>query len=147
MTDKEKDNLFYVCSLIEYTGRKTKNKRGAVVQAIGKAGIEKQLHDAEVNHCLSFDQVSDELIEQYHIQEGELDTITDCKYKIPNYLDIGRLYSFIIMDCAKSGQEIDELMSLFKSFISDEISNFKTGVYYQNPEYLVKSYQEGYLLE
>ena len=31
MTIREKDDLFYVCSLIEFIGRETKNKRGDIV--------------------------------------------------------------------------------------------------------------------
>ena len=147
MTDKDKDDLFYVCSLIEYIGRETNNRRSAVVNAIGEKGIVKQLHDAEVNHCLSFEQVSDELIEKYQIKNGDYDTITNCKYSIPDYLDIGRLYSMMILDCAKAGEEAAELMKIFNSFISDAISNFKTGVYYQNHDYLEWSYREGYLLD
>ena len=58
MTTVKKDDLFYVCSLIEFTGRKTKNRRKVIVNALGEQGIAKQLQDAPVNHCLSFDQVS-----------------------------------------------------------------------------------------
>ena len=147
MTEKEKNNLFYVCSLIEYIARRTKNKRGAVAQALGREGIEKQLYDAEVNHCLSFEQVSDEVIAWYKIPEGDFDTITGCKYSIPGFMDIGRLYSIMIEDCAEPGKEVDELLKIFSSFISDAISDFWTDVYYQNPSYLECSYRAGYLLE
>ena len=86
MTEKQKNDFFYVCALIEYMGRKTKNRRGLIVNAMEEAGIRKQLYDAEVNHCLSFEQVSDELISQYGILCGDFDTITGCKYSIPSYL-------------------------------------------------------------
>lgn len=33
---KEHNDLFFVCSLVEYIGRKTKNHRNVVVNAIGK---------------------------------------------------------------------------------------------------------------
>ncbi len=79
------------CSLIEYIASRTKNKRGAVVEALGKSGVRKQLNDAQVNHCLSFEQVSDEVIEQYQIKRGDFDTITDCRYKIPGFHNIGGL--------------------------------------------------------
>ena len=79
MTKKERNDYFYVCSLIEYVARETKNRRGAVTEKIGREGIEKLLYDAEVNHCLSFEQVSDEVIEHYGITAGDFDTITDCK--------------------------------------------------------------------
>ena len=147
MSDTERNDLFYVCSLIEYIARKTTNRRRIVVEALGEEGIEKQLLDAGVNHCLSFEQVSDELIEQYHIPTGDFDTITGCKYSIPSYLDIGKLYAIMIEDCAEPGKEASELIQIFSSFISDEISNFKTGLYYETPSYLECSYQEGRLLD
>ncbi|MDE6607449.1 MAG: hypothetical protein K2K54_06820 [Lachnospiraceae bacterium] len=147
MTEKERNDMFYVCSLIEFTARQTKNRRRVIVDAMGEKGIEKQLYDAEVNHCLSFEQVSDEIIEQYQIGQGEFDTITDCKYTVPGFMDIGKLYSIMIEDCAEEGKEIPELMNIFRSFISDKISDFRSDVYYQNPSYLECSYRAGYLLD
>ena len=147
MTDKKRNDLFYVCSLIEYIGRKTKNKRKDIVERINKSGIEKLMHDAEMDHCLSFEQVSDEVIAEYGILTGNFDTVTDCKYSVPSYLDIGKLYSIMIEDLAEEKDEVPTLIKLFSSFISDEISNFQTGVYYQNPSYLECSYQEGYLMK
>lgn len=51
--------------MIEYTVRRTKNHRYAIVEKLQEKGVKKQLHDAPVNHCLSFEQVSDEWIEEY----------------------------------------------------------------------------------
>ena len=62
-------------------------------------------------------------------------------------MDIGKLYSIMIEDCAESGKEVDELISIFSSFISDKISDFQTDIYYQNPSYLECSYKSGYLLD
>ena len=45
MSEKE-ENVFYVCSLIEHVGRKTKNRRGDVVAAMDD--VCPQLHTAEV---------------------------------------------------------------------------------------------------
>ena len=130
MTDKERNDYFYVCALIEYIARKTKNHRGDIVNTIGREGIEKLLYDAEVNHCLSFEQVSDEVTDYYKIKNGNFDTISGCKYSVPSYLDIGKLYSIMIEDCAKPGEEVQELIKIFSSFISDEISDFNTDLYY-----------------
>ena len=147
MTEREKNDYFYVCSLIEYIARETKNRRGFVVEKLGKKGIEKLLYDAEVNHCLSFEQVSDEVIEKYKISCGDFDTVSECKYTVPGFMDIGKLYSIMIEDCADSGKELDELLKIFSSFISDKISDFQTDVYYQNPSYLECFYQAGHLLD
>lgn len=99
------------------------------------------------NHCLSFEQVSDEIIADYKIPQGDFDTITGCKYSVPGAQDIGRLYSIMIEDCAEEGKEVEELIQLFSSFISDEISRFQTDIYYQNPSYLEASYRAGSLLD
>ena len=147
MSEKERNDYFYVCALIEYIARETRNHRGDIVQAIGKQGIEKLLRDAEVNHCLSFEQVSDEVIAYYRIEQGDFDTISGCRYSIPSFLDIGKLYSIMIEDCAEPGNEVEELMKIFTSFISDAISNFNSDLYYQNPDYLEWSYREGKLLD
>lgn len=147
MTEAKKDDLFYVCSLIEFIGRKTKNRRKEVVNALGEQGIEKQLYDAQVNHCLPFEQVSEELIERYRISEGNFDTISACQYKIPSFTSIGKLYSRMILSCSEEGGEVKELLKVFNSFISDEISDFRTGVYFENLSYLEHSYREGCLLE
>lgn len=147
MMEKSKNDLFYVCSLIEFIARKTLNKRGKIVEAMGLSGIKKQLEDAQVNHCLSFEQVSDEVIEAYHIENGNFDTITGCPYSIPSYTDIGKLYAILIAECSEQGKEAEELEKIFKSFISDEISRFETDLYYQNPDYLKWSYKEGHLLD
>ena len=147
MTEKERNDYFYVCALIEYIGRETRNHRGDIVRAIGIKGIEKLLRDAEVNHCLSFEQVSDEVISYYGIEQGDFDTLSGCKYSVPSYLDIGKLYSIMVEDCAEPGKEAEELMKICSSFISDAISNFNSDLYYQNPDYLEWSYREGKLLD
>lgn len=99
MTEKEKNDYFYVCSLIEYIARKTPNRRAFIIDALGKEGIKKQLLDAEVNHCLSFEQVSDEIIEDYKISQGNFDTITGCKYTIPSYLECSYRAGYLLVSC------------------------------------------------
>lgn len=71
--------------------------------------------------------------------------IVNTRFRV--FLDIGKLYSIMIEDCAKPGEEVQELIKLFSSFISDEISNFNTDLYCQNPDYLECSYREGRLLD
>lgn len=75
MNEKEKNDVYYVCCLIEFIGRQTKNKRSEVVKKIGKEGLQYLYKTAEVNHCLTFEQVSDEVIEKYNIHQGEYDTV------------------------------------------------------------------------
>ncbi|WMJ81663.1 hypothetical protein RBU49_05300 [Clostridium sp. MB40-C1] len=147
MNDTEKNNLFYVCSLIEFIGRKTKNRRATIVKILGKKELDRQLELAEVNHCLSFEQVSDEIIEHFNIQEGDFDSVGLCKYSVPSFQAIGKEYQRLIIDVSSEQDNIvDVLYKVFRSFISDEISDFNSSVYYSSPEYLKYSYLEGKLL-
>ena len=52
-----------------------------------------------------------------------------------------------VLATAKAGEEVQTIKDVFSSFISDEISNFNSSVYYSNPDYLKHSYLQGELLE
>ena len=40
MTDKQKDDIYYVCCLIEFIARKTKNHRQDAIQCFTKKDLE-----------------------------------------------------------------------------------------------------------
>jgi hypothetical protein len=146
MTEKQENDVFYVCSLIEYIARKTKNHRQDVIACFSKADIERQLRLAEANHCLSFEQVSDELIEDFQIAEGTFDTVSECRYTVPSTTSIGMLYQGLVLSTMKNDDAAQGILDIFSSFITDEISDFNSNVYYTNPDYLRCSYLEGRML-
>ena len=59
--DQKENDLFFTCSLIDYIARKTKNKRSDVVDALGKASLEKIYDLADVYHNDNIDRVSDKI--------------------------------------------------------------------------------------
>ena len=146
MTEKQKDDIYYICSLIEFIARKTKNHRQDVIRHFSKADVERQLRLAEVNHCLSFEQVADELIEDYGVSDGDFDTVKECRYDVPSFLSIGMLYQELVLSTMKNEDAAQGIIDVFSSFISDEISDFNSNVYYTNPDYLRCSYLEGKML-
>lgn len=146
MDERRKDNIYFVCTMIEFVARVTNNHRKDVVARLSKDDMEHQLKAAEVNHCLSFEQVADEWIEQYKIPNGNFDTISNCRYTIPSVTAIGRVYQQLVVATAEKNEEAQAIIDVFSSFISDEISNFNSSLYYSNPDYLRYSYQEGSLL-
>ena len=146
ITEKVKNDVFYVCTLIEYIGRYTNNHRGYVVEKMGKEGIRHQLEYASINHCLSIEQVGEEVIEDFHIEFGTFDTISTCKYKVPSVTDIGKLYQRLVIDIQVNETWEDAIYKVFHSFLSDEVSDFNSNVYYSSPDYLKCSYLEGQLL-
>ena len=105
MNEKRKDDIYYVCTMIEYVARITNNHRKEIVSKLAKKGIEHELKVAEVNHCLSFEQVSDEWIDQYHISMGEFNTVSNCKYTVPSVTSIGRVYQELVIATAAENEE------------------------------------------
>ena len=146
MTEQQKDDIYYVCSLLEFISRKTRNHRQDVIRYFSIADIERQLRIASVNHCLSFEQVSDEIIDEFGIKEGQFDTVKECRYEVPSVTSIGMLYQDIVLSAMKDENAAKGIIDVFSSFITDEISDFNSSVYYTNPDYLRCCYLEGRML-
>ena len=146
--ESQKDNdLFYTCSLIEYIARKTKNTKKVVVEKLGKSNIEKIYELAEVYHCENIDKVSDEFIQKADISEGTYDNISNCKYDVPTYWNIGKVYKrLIIMVCKDEKRYIDTLIEVLTSWIIEKIDNYNSSMYYENPSYIYACYVEGKVL-
>jgi len=148
MMGKEVNDLYYVCSLIEYIGRATNNTVADVVKMLGKDGIRRQLEIAETSHCLSFEEVADEVIHKHHITCGNFDNLTNCEYNIPTVTSIGGVYRDLILDIRKPEDDmVDILWDVYQSFISHKISDFNASTFFENPSYLLESYRAGRLLE
>ena len=94
---QNENDLFFVCSFIEYIARKTNNKKSYIVKKIGKELLQKIYNLAEVYHSENIEKVSDEIIEQSKIERGNYDIIGNCKYNIPTYWDIGKVYKRLIL--------------------------------------------------
>lgn len=147
--ENKKDNdLFYTCSLIECLARKTKNKRADIVNQLGKKRIEKIYDLADVYHCDNIENVSDDFIEDAQIKVGTFDNVQDCKYAIPSYWDIGKVYKRLISQVAQEEKKdsVDALLEIYNSFISPKIDDYNSSFYYENPSYLLECYREKKIL-
>lgn len=71
---------------------------------------------AEVNHCLTLEQVSDEIIEEYGIANGDYDTVKECKYNVPTETSIGRVYQMLIVSVS-SNVEIEKLLKRYSHLL------------------------------
>ena len=143
--ENAKDNdLFFTCSLIDYIARKTKNTRADVVNALGKNRLEKIYELADVYHSDNIDRVSDDFIQEASIKNGEFDNVKECRYAIPSFWDIGKVYKRLIKSVAAEEKTgiIDALMKVYNSFISNKIDDYNSSMYYENPSYLLECYLE-----
>lgn len=146
--DPKENDLFFVCSLIEYIGRKTKNHRSVVVNALGKKELQHIYDYADVYHCENIDKVSDELIEKYHVSNGYFDNVADARYAVPSHWDIGKVYQRLILDVARSTGSgiVETLVLIYNSWITRKIDNYNSSMYYESPSFLFESYKAGTVL-
>lgn len=151
MTGREypkENDLFFLCSLIEYIGRRTKNLRSVIVNGLGQKELQHIYDYADVYHCENIDKVSDELIEKHSISEGQFDNIAEARYAIPSHWDIGKVYQRLILDVAHAtgSDVIETLIVVYNSWITRKIDNYNSSMYYENPSYLFESYKAGTVL-
>ena len=145
MTEKDKDNIYFVCCMVEVIGRKTKNRRHDVIEYL-RDGLVHELEYADVTHCLPMEQTAEEWIEIYHIPNGSYDTISGNEYDIPSSSSIGRVYQNLVLGAADSQEDtVKAIEAVFASPIIDNITDFDSGVYYRSPSYLQYCYEQGRL--
>ena len=133
---QNENDLFFVCSFIEYIARKTNNKKSYIVKKIGKELLQKIYNLAEVYHSENIEKVSDEIIEQSKIERGNYDIIGNCKYNIPTYWDIGKVYKRLILMVNNDENEyINTLYSVLSSWIIEKIDNYNSSMYYEKTIY------------
>lgn len=146
--DKKDNDLFYLCGLIDYMARKTKNERAYIVNRLGRERLEKIYDLADVYHCDNIDRVSEDFIKESDIKIGSFDNVKECGYAIPSHWDIGKVYKRLIKKVAEEDgiDAISALIKVYNSFISPKIDDYNSSVYYENPSYIYESYREGSLL-
>lgn len=145
-SQKEND-LFFTCSLIEYISRKTKNSKKYIVEKLGEENIRKIYKLAEVYHSENIEKVSDEFIKEADINFGEYDHVSNCKYRIPTYWEIGKVYKrLIVMTNNNEDTFMETLIEVLSSWIIEKIDNYNSSMYYEKPEYIYECYKAGKVL-
>ena len=139
---KNNNDLFYTCSLIEYIGRKTHNKRGEVVKALGKETINHIYSYADVFHSDLIDKVADEFIERSELKTGDYDNVGKCKYNVPDYWDIGEVFQRLVEDTSDEEHVVEGIRKVFSSWIAERILNFNSDLFYQPREDYSPTYRE-----
>lgn len=143
--NKNDNNLFYTCSLIEYIGRSTKNRRSEVVELLGE-DLKRIYTHADVFHCEPIEKVADDFIVRRCIPIGEYDVLENAKYEIPDYWDIGEVFERLIEDTCDESDYISGIQGVYSSWLADRILNFNSDLYYQSREYLAECYKQGEIL-
>ena len=144
---QNENDLFFICSLIEFIARKTNNKKSYVVEKLGKARLQKIYNLAEVYHSENIEKVCAEFIEECNIEVGSYDIISRCKYRVPTFWEIGRVYQRLILMVDDNEEEyINTLEKVLNSWIIEHIDNYNSSMFYENPDYIYQCYIEKKIL-
>lgn len=143
--NKQDNDLFFVCSLIEYIARKTKNTKADVVSVIGKNKLMQILKLADVYHSENIAKLSEELANEYNIKPGHFDNLSNCLYDVPTHWDIGKVYKRLLLEIEKEtgANLIDLIVDVFNSPIAKKIDDYNSSMYYESPDYIYESYKLG----
>lgn len=141
---KNNDNLFYTCSLIEYLSRKTRNRRCDIVSRLDD-NLQRIYDYADVFHCEPIEKVADDFIQRNAIYDGVYDNLSNCKYAIPDYWDIGEVFARLVEDCYEDKDVMNGIREVYESWLADKILNFNSDLYYQSRDYIAVCYKEGKL--
>lgn len=145
--DITKNDLFFVCSMIERVARLLKQRNKYVVNVIGRNGLLRQLSIAQTLHSENLRAVAADWIDEYELEEGTFD-ITDvdvelCE-RIPSALDMGKVYARLILQTRLDAEDYaDGIIRVYNNDICETIDNYNCSTYYEPSYYIARSYFAG----
>lgn len=136
-----KNDIFYVCSLIESISRTTGLNKSHIVDTLGEKEIKHLYKFADVNHCLPIQQVTEEVMNEYHLKS----TVKKKVYK-NSIWDLGKVYQRLIVDVSDENNWINKMIEIYHSFICNYIDNEEKPIYWQPRSYIRECYLQGKIL-
>lgn len=136
-----KNDIYYTASLLEFLARRTKNRRADLARLLGVEGIASIYRYADVNHCLSFDQVADELTAAYRIPEGTY--YPEALFQAtgtpaPKPTQIGKAYANLVCDIQPDPDQYPAaLYAILCSRISEWMTDYRSAFYYSPRDYIL----------
>ena len=157
LNNEEKDNLYYLCCIIEYLGRLTNNKRDYIVNIVGKKNIKYIYENSQILHCEQIKDVCKQIIEECKIKNGNYNIKDYANDKPPRVFAIGKLYSKLIIKlleddnddniCNRTDYIINKSIEVLNSWLILKITNFNSSLYYSVIDYLKECYLQGKILD
>lgn len=145
--DITKNDLYFICYMIERVARHIKQKNSYVVNTIGKEELYHLLSCASVLHCENPEKVEADWIREYELKEGSFD-ITDVDTKlatvIPSSLDMGEVYQRLIADTLTTKEDfVDGILRVYNDSICEVIDNYNCSAFYEPSYVIARAYQNG----
>ncbi|WP_302626890.1 hypothetical protein [uncultured Eubacterium sp.] len=145
--DIKKNDLYFICYMIERIARKLHQKNSYIVNSIGKEELEHLVSVANVLHSQNPLAVEDDWIQEYILTEGDFDiTVVDRELveKIPTPTQMGKVYQRLISDTLEQGEtEVEGIIRIYNDDICDVIDNYNCSAYYEPSYVIARAYRNG----
>ena len=143
----KKNDVYFICYMIERVARKLHQRNKYVVNEIGKENLEHLISVANVLHAENPLAVEDDWIEEYDLAEGNVDvTAVDSELvtTIPSAIQMGKVYQRLIYDTLQPGEtEVEGLIRIYNDEICNIIDNYNCSAYYEPSYVIARAYQNG----
>lgn len=145
--DITKNDLYFICYMIERVARTIKQKNSYVVNTIGKEELYHLLSCASVLHCENPEKVEADWIREYELKEGSFDITdvdTELAIVIPSSLDMGEVYQRLIADTLTTKEGfVDGILRVYNDSICEVIDNYNCSAFYEPSYVIARAYQNG----
>ena len=142
-----RNDIFFVCYMIERVARRLHQRNRYVVNQIGRKSLEHLVSVANVLHAENPLAVEKDWIETDQLSEGtfHVDRVDpELVTKIPGPLQMGKVYERLIHDTKKPGEsEVDGIIRVYNHEICDVIDNYNCSAYYEPSYVIARAYYEG----
>lgn len=142
-----KDDLFFVCYMIERVARKIHQHNQYVVNAIGEEELVRLLCLANVLHSDNPVKIEDEWIEVYHLEKGAFDIMAvdeELVEHIPTPTQMGRVYKRLIADTLLPNENYAQgILRVYNDSICETIDNYNCSAYYEPSYVIARAYNYG----
>lgn len=142
-----KNDLYFICYMIERIARKLHQRNAYVVNDIPEDEWRKLISLANVLHCENPQKVEDEWINEYGLQRGNFNIAdVDCELveKIPTVTQMGKVYMRLILSTLRSDEDyVDALKRVYNNEICEIIDNYNCSAYYEPSYVITRAYNNG----
>ena len=143
----KKDDVYFICYMVERIARKLHQRNKYVVNKIGKGQLEHLISVANVLHAENPLAVEDDWIEEYDLAEGNVDVAavdSELVTTIPSATQIGKVYQRLIFDTMQPGEsEVEGIIRVYNDEICEMIDNYNCSAYYEPSYVIARAYQNG----
>ena len=143
----KKNDVYFICYMIERVARKLHQRNKYVVNKIGKGQLEHLISVANVLHAENPLAVEDDWIEEYDLAEGNVDvTAVDPELvtTIPSATQMGKVYQRLIYETMQPEEsEVEGIIRVYNDEICDVIDNYNCSAYYEPSYVIARAYQNG----